>query len=458
MPSPLETFIKRFVFCLFMTIFKAYDIRGVFGGELTAEHAYNIGRAFVSFLAAKTVVVGRDMRSSGEELFEALARGLTEAGAKVIDIGVVSTPMVYFACGTLQVDGSIMITASHNPAAYNGFKMTREDAIPISGETGIQDIERRVRDGDFITAGSPGGVEKKDMHAAYKRHVLGFVHGVKDKKIVVDAANGMGGLETKKILSGIGCTIIEMYTDLDGRFPNHEADPLREENTAALQKRVVTEKADLGIAFDGDADRVFFVDEKGERVPSDFITCLIAQDILADSSGETFLYDLRSSRIVAETIEEDGGTAHMSRVGHAFIKEQLRREKAVFAGELSGHFYFKDNYYTDSAIIAALKVIELLCRKEESISSLVSHLHVYFHSGEINSKVLDVENVMDRLRETYATGVPSSLDGLRIDFEDWWFNVRASNTEPLLRLNVEAASKEMLEEKKKELLKIIRSE
>ncbi|MDA1197243.1 MAG: phosphomannomutase/phosphoglucomutase [Nanoarchaeota archaeon] len=438
-----------------MTIFKAYDIRGVYGNELTEETAYSIGRAYVSFLAAKTVVVGRDMRESGEALFAGLTRGMIEAGARVIDIGVVATPMVYFACGSLKADGGIMITASHNPAQYNGFKMTRDDAIPISGDTGIREIERRVNEGDFIEAGKKGSIEKKDISAAYKKHVLGFVGALKGKKIVVDAANGMGGLETRNILSCLSCEIIEMYTDLDGRFPNHEADPLREENTAKLQKRVLKEKADVGIAFDGDADRVFFVDESGKRVPADFITCLIAQDILSDHPGETFLYDLRSSRIVAEIIEKDGGKCHMSRVGHAFIKEQLRKENAVFAGELSGHFYFRDNYYTDSGIIAALKVIELLCRKDETLSSLVSHLHVYFHSGEINSKVDDSVGIMKTLASTYASGDVSELDGIRVDFDEWWFNVRASNTEPLLRLNVEATSKKLLQEKKKELLKII---
>ena len=443
---------------LCMSIFKAYDIRGVFPSELNEDIAYKFGRAFVSFLSCKEVVVGRDMRLSSDNIFSALARGITDQGASVIDIGVVSTPMVYFACGSLKKPASIMITASHNPAEWNGFKLTREEAIPISGDTGIQDIEKIFTQGEFEDVSEKGNVVSHDISKEYASHISGLVPFDKEKvkglKVVVDCANAMGCKEVE-LLKGM-CEVVPLFDVLDGNFPNHEADPLKDENTKALQEAVVAEKASLGIAFDGDADRVFFIDEQGRRIPSDFITCLIAEDMLANEKG-TILYDLRSSWVVPEIIESLGGKAEMSKVGHAFIKEHLRKSKGIFGGELSGHFYFKDLFYTDSAILAVFHVLHKVSSSGMSISSLVKPLQKYFVSGEINREVDDKEGILELLKKKYTDGKVSLLDGIRVDYDDWWFNVRASNTESLLRLNVEAKTKELMEEKRDELLSFMDS-
>ena len=440
-----------------MPIFKAYDVRGIYPSELNEEIMYRICRAFADFLKGKTIMVAHDMRLSSLSLNEAVIKGINDQGVDVIDIGLCSTPMSYFGCAFTKADGALQVTASHNPKEYNGCKFMRKMAIPISGDTGIKEIEKIVNANKFRKINKKGKIIERDVKEDYVKHVLGFIdkRKIKKLKIVVDSANGMGCLETDLILEKLPIEIIKMYCEIDGNFPNHEADPLKEKNTIDLRERVKKEKADLGIAFDGDADRVFFIDEKGNKMPSDFITCLIAKEFLKEKKREKILYDLRSSWIVKEEVEKLGGKAYMSKVGHAFIKEQLRKENAIFGGELSGHYYFKDNFYTDSAIIASLKIIQLLSRGKK-LSQLVKPLQKYFASGEINFEVSDKEAKMKELEKAYSDGKISHLDGIRIDFKDWWFNVRPSNTEPLLRLNLEAKTKEITEKKKGEIEKIIK--
>lgn len=435
-------------------IFKAYDIRGIYGETLTEDIAYKIGRAYATFLRCRTVVVGMDMRPHSQPLFEALANGLTTQGVHVIHLGLCSTPMSYFACGKLSADGSIMITASHNPGEWNGFKMCREQAIPISEATGIAEIERIVTTNAFAPPSTqPGRVEKHDIVHEYVAHIRRFADIRRDLRIAVDFANAMGLYEARA-LEGL-LKMDRLFDTLDGTFPNHEANPLHHETLQALQQRIRTGKYDFGIAFDGDADRVGFVDEKGDIVPMDMITALIAQTILKREKGPIF-YDLRSSWAVREVIEENSGTPMMSRVGHAFIKEQMRQTHALFAGELSGHYYFRENYYAESASLAALHVANLVSQSDKPLSELVRPLRRYFASGEINSTVSDIPEVFRRLRERYRDGRIIELDGLSVEYADWWFNVRPSNTEPLVRLNLEAKTRERMVEKRNELLAIIR--
>lgn len=435
-------------------IFKAYDIRGIYGDTLTEDIAYKIGRAYATFLRCRTVVVGMDMRPHSQPLFEALARGLTTQGVHVIHLGLCSTPMSYFACGKLTADGSVMITASHNPGQWNGFKMCREQAIPISEATGIAEIERIVNSNAFAPpSAQPGRVESYNIVPEYVAHIRRFADIRRNLRVVVDFANAMGLFEARA-LDGL-LEMDRLFDTLDGTFPNHEANPLHHETLQALQQRMGSGKYDFGIAFDGDADRIGFVDERGDIVPMDMITALIAQTILKREKGPIF-YDLRSSWAVREVIEENGGTPMMSRVGHAFIKEQMRQTHALFAGELSGHYYFRENYYAESASLAALHVANLVSQSDKPLSELVRPLRRYFASGEINSTVADIPAVFRRLRERYRDGRLIELDGLSVEYADWWFNVRPSNTEPLVRLNLEAKTRERMIEKRDELLAIIR--
>jgi phosphomannomutase len=435
-------------------IFKAYDIRGIYGEMLTDELAFKIGRAFATFLKSRKVVVGRDMRPHSKPLFDSLARGLAMQGADVVDLGLCSTPMSYFANGRLGADGSIMITASHNPGEWNGFKMCREQAIPLSGATGIQDIERIVNDGSFAPAAGPGRITSHDIVGEYVRHVREFADVKRPLKIAVDYANSMG-LYEGRVLDGL-VEITPLYNTLDGTFPNHEANPLKQDTLEAIQKLLRSATYDFGVAFDGDADRVGFLDEKGGIIPMDMITALIAKTLLRRQKGPIF-YDLRSSWAVREVIVENGGTPMMSRVGHAFIKQQMRDARAAFAGELSGHYYFKENYYTESAALAALLIANLVSQSDRPLSELIRPIQRYFGSGEINSEVHDVAAVIRRLREKYGAGKIIELDGLSIEFPDWWFNVRASNTEPLVRLNLEARTRDRMEQRRDEVLALIRA-
>lgn len=435
-------------------IFKAYDIRGIYGDTLTDETAYKIGRAFVSFLDCKTVVVGRDMRSHSEAVYSALSRGLTDQGADVIDIGLSSTPMCYFANGKLAADASIMITASHNPGEWNGFKLCRAEAVPISGATGIQDIEALVVADNFASPVRTGHISQHDIADEYTAHIAKHANLVGKLKIAVDYANAMGIVEHRALATMFD--EVNLFDTLDGNFPNHEANPLNLETLADLQKTVVEQQCDFGIAYDGDADRVGFVDEKGAVVPMDYITALIAKTILATRQGNV-LYDLRSSKAVAETIEESGGTPVKSRVGHAFIKQQMREFNAIFAGELSGHYYFEENYFAESAALAVIFIANLVSQSKNPLSELIAPIKRYAASGEINSKVSDTAAVFDRIKEKYAQARFEELDGLTVIFGDWWFNVRSSNTEPLVRLNLEAENEAEMRAKTDEVLSEIRA-
>lgn len=438
-----------------MGIFKAYDIRGIYGKDLSDALALEIGRAFVTFLNCKRVVIGYDMRPHSKPLFAALCRGITMQGADVIDIGMCSTPMSYFANGSLRADASIMITASHNPGEWNGFKLCREQGIPISGATGIKDIEMIVKNRSFSPAAPTAGVvSAHDILPSYVSHVQRIAHLSRPVRIAVDFANAMGILEAT-CLDGI-IDMTRLYDTLDGTFPNHEANPLNTETLAVLQKTIRAGAYDFGVAFDGDADRAGFLDEKGQIVPMDMITALIASSILEQEKGVIF-YDLRSSWAVKEVIEASGGTPMMSRVGHAFIKQQMRDHKAIFAGELSGHYYFRDNYTTESSAMAVLHIANIITRTGKTLSELVKPIQRYFASGEINSEVHDPAAVIEAIRRNYGDGKRTELDGVTVEYGDWWFNVRCSNTEPLVRLNLEAKSKSRMQEKRDELLKVIRT-
>ena len=439
-----------------MSIFKAYDIRGIYPKEINEDLAYKLGRAFVTFLNVKKIVVSRDMRLSGKALANALIKGLTDQGADVIDIGLSSTPMHYFANNFLKVDGSVMITASHNPPEFNGFKLNREKAIPISEFTWIKEIEVLVKKNKFKES-KKGKLQKKDVLNDYINHVTKSVKTVnKNLKIIADAGNGMAGLACDKILSKLGIKLEKMYFKLDGKFPNHEANPLKDKNVKEIKERVKKEKFDLGIAFDGDADRVFFIDEKGEKVPSDFIIALFAQELLKKHPNEIIMNDLRTSKIIKETVEANKGKSLMSRVGHVFFKQLMRKKDGLFAGELSGHYYFRDNFYTDSGIFATVKLIEIMSKHNKSLLELVKPFKKYFQSGEINAEVKDKKGKLKEIEKHFKDGKHLHIDGLSVYYKDWWFNIRPSNTEDLLRLNIEADSKGLMEEKKEELLRLIK--
>jgi len=438
-----------------MSIFKAYDIRGIVGEQLDETLAHNIGRGFATLLKPKTVVIARDMRPHSPGLAAALCEGLTLQGVHVIDIGMASTPMCYYANGSLKADASIMITASHNPGEYNGFKLCRADAVPISGATGIKDLETIVMEASFDPpAAVPGTVEERDVYADYAEHIRRYADLKKPLHICIDYANAMGIAEAK-LFEGL-FTYDELFVDYDGSFPNHEANPLDEETFDALSEKVRNGQYDFGIAFDGDADRVGFVDEKGDIISMDMITALIAQSLLEKEKGVVF-YDLRSSKAVKELIEDNGGEARMCRVGHAFIKAQMREANAVFAGELSGHYYFRENFFTESSGLAALFIANLVSASDKPLSELVAPIRKYVASGEINSRVNDPQAVFAKVKETFPDAHTFELDGLSVELDDWWFNVRMSNTEPLCRLNLEAPTREKMEEKRDQVLELIRS-
>ena len=436
-------------------IFKAYDIRGIYGDDFTEDVIHNIGRALVTFLGCKKVVIGRDMRPHSQPLFEALAAGINRQGADVVDLGVVSTPMTYHATAKLDADAGVMLTASHNPGEWNGTKLTREQAIPISGDTGIKDIERIINESAYAPEdATPGTVSTYDVIPEYIAHVKRKASLTRPVKIAIDMANGMGIVEAEALKGTL--EFDALFDELDGSFPNHEANPLLESTLEDLQAMMREGDYEFGVAFDGDADRAGFVDENGQIIPMDIMTALIAQDILHREKG-TVLYDLRSSGAVREVIEESGGKAVMCRVGHAFIKQQMRQENAIFAGELSGHYYFRDNYFTESSSMAVLCVANIISQAGKTLSELVKPIQRYFASGEINSEVADTDVVLSRLRSSFPEGRHFELDGVSVEFDDWWFNVRASNTEPLIRLNIEAATDALMQAKRDEILALIRA-
>ena len=441
------------------SIFKAYDIRGIYPSEIDEETVYKIGCAVVSVLGAKKLAVGRDVRDSSPTLYDNLIKGITDAGCDVVSLGVLTTPMVYFASGRLDVDGAISVTASHNPAQYNGIKIARKNAIPVGSETGLTEIKELVIKNSFPEVQTKGAVIDNDITKEYYDTFSEFAHfGDKKFTIITDTANTMGVLELefyKRFPQNI--TLITLYDDLEHPFTAHEANPLNLETLSELQERVIKEKADIGIAYDGDADRIGFVDETGAIIPMDLVTGLIAQILLKENPGGLVLYDLRSSDAVRDAIGENGGRATECRVGHSFIKKQMREEKAIFAGELSGHYYFQQNYNAEMSTLAAFMLLNLMTETDKKISELVSHLRRYHHSGEINSEVKDKDATLQKLKENYADGKLSELDGIKIRYPDWWLNVRPSNTEPVLRLNVEAKTQELMEQKRDEILAIIRS-
>jgi len=430
-------------------IFKSYDIRGIYGDSLTDDVAFKIGRALATFLKCRKAVVGRDMRPHSAPLFHALAKGLTMQGADVIDLGLCSTPMSYYANGLLGGDAGVMITASHNTGEWNGLKLSRKQAVPISGDTGIAELEKIVTNETFDPpAKQTGCISHYDVIPEYTLHVKKLSHIKRPVKIAVDFANSMGIYEAKA-LEGL-LSIDPLFDKLDGTFPNHEANPLKTETLAALQKKVRDGKYDFGVAFDGDADRAGFVDEKGEIIPMDMVTAIIAQDLLKKEKSAIF-YDLRSSWAVKEVILENGGTPMMSRVGHSFIKQQMRENNAMFAGELSGHYYFRENFYTESSSMATICIANIASSTNKPISELVKPIQRYFASGEMNFTVTDAKAVIEGLKAKYGNGKVSTLDGLSVEFSNWWFNVRASNTEPLIRLNLEAKTKPVMEKMRDEI-------
>lgn len=443
-------------------IFKAYDIRGLYPAEIDDEDAYRIARAFVTALGCKRVVVGHDMRESAASFEKATVRGLIDQGADVVPIGLTSTPMYYYAVNHLNADAGVMCTASHNPAEYNGYKMTGHSAIPSIAFVENDRLWEMACAGEFDEPAQKGRLHDVEcVLDSYADAVLDNV-GIRSfgkLKIVIDCANGMGGYILPKICEKVGSDPVRLYWRLDGSFPNHEANPLKTETLLALQDRVVDEKSDFGASFDGDGDRVAFVDEKGAIIPGDFVTALIAREMLKKKPGAEILYDLRSSWVVPEEIEKAGGKAIECRVGHGLIKKQMREEGGYFAGELSSHYYFSDFFTTDNGDLAMLNLIKLILAEGKPLSEIVGPMRRYFHSGEINSEVKDIPAVLKRLQDTYGPAAKRTthLDGYKAEFDDWWFNVRASNTEPLIRLNLEARTSDMMNDKVEELLKAIRS-
>ena len=440
------------------SIFKAYDIRGTYPEEVNEAIAFNIGSAFVKLLGARSIVIGYDMRLSSPTLADAFAQGALTAGARVMNIGMVTTPLLYFAIIDGAYDGGAMATASHLPGAWNGFKLCREKAIPLSGDAGLPALERMVHDmAGGPPAGHGGECSQGSVLPAYLDRLKTFVHEPGRLKMAIDAGNGTVGPEVLPLTQQFPTwQVVPMYMDPDGRFPHHVANPLIPENTKDLRLMVVKEKADIGIAFDGDADRCGFIDETGENIPEDLVTALIAEVYLAKSPGAAILYDLRSSRSVRETIARLGGRPVRSRVGHAFIKAAMRERDAIFAGELSGHFYFKDTGFTDNAIFAMIQMLNLLALKKAPISTLIAPLKKYSATGEINMHAADKDAIYKALEERYKDGQQDHLDGLSVDYPSWWFNLRSSNTEPLIRLNLEAASPEEMDDRKEEIVGLIR--
>ena len=436
-------------------IFRAYDIRGRYPDELDEAMARRIGNAFARLLSAEQVVVGRDMRLSAESLAGALAKGVLEAGADVADVGEVSTPLLNYAIIAGGFDGGAMVTASHLPGDMNGVKLARRDAVPLSGDRGLPRLEAMV--GEEPVARAPGSSRRVDMLDSYIGKVAGFVRNPRPLTIVVDAGNGMAGPEVPRLFERVPAwRLVPMYFVPDGRFPHHRANPLDPETTRDLQERVVREGADFGAAFDGDADRCGFIDERGERVREDLVTGLIADYLLGEVPGATILYDLRSSRAVVEAIERAGGRAVRSRVGHAFIKARMREEGALFAGELSGHYYYRDMGFTDNGLVTMVMVANILAASGRPLSELIRPLDRYPSTGEVNLRVSDPEQVFAALAARYRDAGLDHLDGLTVGYPAWWFNIRSSHTEPVVRLNLEADTEGLMHEKAREVLGVIR--
>ncbi|GCE03217.1 phosphomannomutase/phosphoglucomutase [Dictyobacter aurantiacus] len=442
------------------SIFKAYDVRGVYGETLHAETAYRIGRAAAQYLNVPEIAVGRDMRVSSPEIAEALIRGISDQGVNVVDLGQITTDGLYFAVGKFNYSAGAMVTASHNPGKYNGIKFCRAQAFPISLDTGLGDIRDLAVSGNFAEPASKGEVTKRDVIDDYVQHALSFidVSKIKPLKVVIDAGNGMSGLIMPRVFKHLPCDLVPLYFDLDGTFPNHPASPIEPENMVDVQKKVREVGADVGAAFDGDADRMFPVDENGNLVDGSQVTLAVTNSLLQKKPGSTILYNLIVSKSVPELIEKLGGKGLRTRVGHSFIKADMRKADGIFGGEHSGHFYFRDNWFADSGLIALLIMLELISVENKPLSEIIQPLDHWVRSGEVNSTVQDAQGKLQALEEHFGKSAKSvdKLDGLTVDYGDWWFNVRPSNTEPLLRLNVEARDKTLMEQKRDEVLAFIR--
>jgi phosphomannomutase len=444
-------------------VFKAYDVRGIYGAELDEDGARAIGRAFVEVFGPKRIAVGHDMRLSSPSMAEAAIAGAAEAGADVLELGLIGTEMVYFAVGELGLDGGIAVTASHNPKEYTGLKIVREGALPVGGESGLLEIRDRAVAGDSPEAGAKGTVEPYDIWEQYVERALSFVdvEAIKPLKVVADAANGMAGVMLPPVLEHLPqLEVVRCYFEPDGTFPNHAPNPLLPENREFIVAKTLEERADFGVAFDGDADRCFFVDDTGEFVPGDFATALFAESVLAKEPGAKIIYDVRASWAVPQTIERAGGVALINRVGHAFIKHRMREEHAAFGGEVSGHYYFRDFSQADSGVVPFLLMLELLSKRGQKLSEILRPFRDrFFITGELNTPVEDVDATLRELEERFgAEGRVTHLDGLSVDADDWHFNVRPSNTEPLLRLNLEALDEALMERRRDDVLAVIRGE
>jgi phosphomannomutase len=443
--------------------FKAYDIRGLYQSELDEDGAYRVGRAYVEHFEPRRIAVGRDMRLSSPTMATAFVEGAADGGADVLDIGLVGTEMVYFAVVELGLDGGACVTASHNPKEYTGMKIVRRGALPVGGDSGLVEIRARALADQHGPAKERGAIREENVWPGFVEKVLSFVDkdSIRPLRVVVDAANGMAGAMLPPVLEHLPqLEVARYFFEPDGTFPNHEPNPLLPENREFIVERTREEKADLGVAFDGDADRCFFVDDTGEFVPGDFVTALLAESMLEREPGAKVIYDVRASRAVAQTIERAGGVPLVNRVGHAFIKQRMRQEGAAFGGEVSAHYYFRDFSQADSGVVPFLLMIDLISRREKRLSELLAPFReTFFLTGEINTPVADVPLKLQELKERYSAegGSISHLDGLSVDFGDWHFNVRPSNTEPLLRLNLEALSLELMEEKRDEVLSLIRA-
>jgi phosphomannomutase len=451
-------------------IFKAYDVRGVYGEQIDGDVAEAVGRGFVRVLGEMhgkdpgdlRIGLGRDMRLSAPELSDRYRDGMTSEGAHVLDAGEVGTEMLYFLVGSRDLDGGLMCTASHNPAKYTGAKLVERGAVALSGDEGLDEIRRKIEEGlGDIGSHPPGSSEEVDVADDFRAAALKFIDAgiVKPLRVVVDGGNGMAGPMVGPILEQLGLDLVTTYWEPDGNFPDHEPNPLLEENRRFIIDKVREEGADLGIAWDGDADRCFFIDDTGQFVDGDFMTALLAESILEKQPGADILYDVRASRAVPDLVDKLGGKAHMNRVGHAFFKRRMRDEGGTFGGEVSGHYYFKDFYNADSGTVPALLILELLSKKEAKLSELLEPFRsAYFISGEINTEVDDQDAKMRLIEERFSDGEITKLDGVSVDYDDWHFNVRPSNTEPLLRLNLESVvSREDMEKRRDEVLELINS-
>jgi phosphomannomutase len=441
------------------SIFKAYDIRGTVPEQLTPEIAYRIGNSLVGYLKPKSIAVGRDMRLSSPDMFDGLTAGILDRGVDVVDVGMVSTDALYFAVGRFGYDGGVMITASHNPSHYNGFKVCRRNAEPLSGSEGLDIVADDVARDRIEKSSNRGTIARKDISGEFAAHVLSFIDPtvIKPFKLVIDAGNGMAGLTLPPVFAKLPCKITPLYYEPDGRFPNHMPNPIEPQNLVALQKTMAAEQADLGAAFDGDADRMFLLKRDGTALGGDMVTALVADNILSRHPHETILYNLICSRAVPELIARRGGKPVRTRVGHAIIKPLMKKYNAVFGGEHSGHFYFRENWFADSGLIALLVCLELLSKAGRELGEILQEIDPYVRSGEINSRVVSIDGKIEEVAAAFAGGQADRVDGLTVQYPEWWFNLRPSNTEPLLRLNVEASGRDMLDEKVTKLLEIIRS-